>query len=380
MNPEELIAELDDMDFDYFMDSMLDNVPDKLDKREGSVIYDAMAPAATELADETIRLKNIIKETYTSTADGEFLDLKAQEKGTVRQAATYAQVTAKFLDADGKTIENVEVNDRFASLGDEPIFYYVKRINEDKTGLLVAEEVGTRANGYLGQILPVTPNDSLSWAEITEISVPARDEEDDEHLRERLLSPSNWVAYGGNVTDYQDMLSKIDTVGAGQIYPAWQGGSTVKLVILDNKLMPASEELLKQVKEAIDPPASGEGYGLAPIGHDVTVVAPEKVTVDIATKVEVDPQKTLEQLTPLIQKAIEAYFQKRREDWDNVDTKTGRGYALSIYRSQLLSEIMKVEGVVNTTLPTLNGLESDLAMEFNDQKSQLPVVGEVSLA
>lgn len=132
MNPEELLAELDEMDFDYFMDSMLDNVPDKLDKREGSVIYDAMAPAATELADETIRLKTIIKETYTSTADGEFLDLKAQEKGTVRQAATYAQVTAKFLDADGKTIENVDINDRFASLGDEPIFYYVKELMRTK--------------------------------------------------------------------------------------------------------------------------------------------------------------------------------------------------------------------------------------------------------
>ena len=35
--------------YDYFMQSMLANVPDDLDKREGSVIWDALAPAALEL-------------------------------------------------------------------------------------------------------------------------------------------------------------------------------------------------------------------------------------------------------------------------------------------------------------------------------------------
>lgn len=33
-------------DFDTLMERMLENVSDELDKREGSVIYDAIAPAA----------------------------------------------------------------------------------------------------------------------------------------------------------------------------------------------------------------------------------------------------------------------------------------------------------------------------------------------
>ena len=36
--------------FEYLMESMLSRVPDSLDKREGSIIYDALAPAAAELA------------------------------------------------------------------------------------------------------------------------------------------------------------------------------------------------------------------------------------------------------------------------------------------------------------------------------------------
>ncbi|MDK7075495.1 baseplate J/gp47 family protein, partial [Lactobacillus gasseri] len=93
-------------------------------------------------------------------------------------------------------------------------------------------------------ILPVTPNDLLSWAEITEITAPARDVESDDHLRARLLSSQSWIAHGGNVADYLDMTSKIDEVGAAQIYPTWNGGGTVKVVILNNNLMPASASLV----------------------------------------------------------------------------------------------------------------------------------------
>lgn len=54
----------------------------------------------------------------------------------------------------------------------------------------------------LGQLLPVTPFDNLGKAEIVEVTVPARDIEDDESLRKRLLSGNEIINYGGNVTDY----------------------------------------------------------------------------------------------------------------------------------------------------------------------------------
>ena len=43
-------------DFDTLMERMLENVSDELDKREGSVIYDAIAPAALELANMYVAL------------------------------------------------------------------------------------------------------------------------------------------------------------------------------------------------------------------------------------------------------------------------------------------------------------------------------------
>ena len=380
MTPDELAERYMAEDYDYWLDLMLDNVPDDIDQREGSVVYDALAPAAMVMAQQSLARANIIKQTYIRTAQGQFLDYRAAEHGTARYAATQTEVKAKFLDFGGNTINNVQIGDQFASIGETPIFYTVQKINDDLTGVLTADDPGTTANSYIGQILPVTSNDTLSWAEITEIVAPARDEETDDHLRDRLLRADDWIAYGGNITDYLAMLNKISEVGAGQVYPVWNGAGTVKLVIVDNNLMPASAGLVKKVKNIIDPVDNeSQGYGLAPIDHQVTVVAPTPLTVNIAATVNIDGTHGVDIVKAKIKIAIDEYFKLLRQSWNTIDAKTGRGYSQTIYRSKILSQIMMVDGVINTSVPTLNGSDQDLALVFDNQTSQLPVLGEVKI-
>ena len=380
MNPEEYAAEYTSRNYDYWLDKMLDNVPDDIDQRDGSIVFDALAPAAMAMAQQSLTMANIIRQSYIKTAQGEFLDYRAAEHGTARYVATQTEVKAKFLDSDGNAINNVQIGDQFASIGETPIFYTVQKINEDLTGELTADDPGTTANSYIGQILPVTSNDSLSWAEITEIVAPARDEETDDHLRDRLLKADDWVAYGGNVADYLSMLSKISEVGTGQIYPVWAGPGTVKLVILNNDLMPASADLVKKVKNIIDPEdREALGYGLAPIDHQVTVVAPSILTVDVASTVTIDSKQNADSVKAKIKEAVENYFELLRQSWNTVDPKTGRGYSQTVYRSKILSQIMSVEGVINASVPVLNGTDGDIALTFNNHTSELPILGEVKL-
>lgn len=380
MSPNELIAEFQEKDYDYFLRKMLDAVPDNVDKREGSIIYDALAPAALVMGQQSLDMANVIKETYIKTASGEFLDYRAIEHGTSRYPATQTEAKAKVLNDKKEPLDNVQIGDKFASIGDSPIFYAVTKINSDLTIELTAEVKGSSANSYIGQILPVTPNDLLSWAEITEITAPARDVESDDHLRARLLSSQSWIAYGGNIADYLDMTSKIDEVGAAQIYPTWNGGGTVKVVILNNDLMPASASLVQKVKNTLDPEdKQAEGYGLAPIDHAVTVTAPEKLIVNIDISVKVDDTKVTRYVKDSINKAIEGYFQSLREDWSDINQRLGRGYEQTIYRSKILSQVMLTEGVVNAKLPSLNGKDADIDLVFNNSKSQLPVVGTVTI-
>lgn len=379
MNPNELADEIEAQNYDYWLNLMLDNVPDDLDKREGSIIYDAIAPAAMVSAQQSLSLANIIRETYIKTAQGEFLDYRAVEHGTSRYAATNTEVKARFNNDDGNPV-NVEVGDRFASIAESPIFYTVIKANDDGTAEMQAEEAGTSANSYLGQVLPVTPNDNLAWAEIIEITIPARDAENDEHLRARLLNSNSWVAYGGNVADYLDMTSKIHDVGATQVYPTWDGPGTVKLVILNNDLMPASSTLVKKVKEEIDPEESTtQGYGLAPIDHRVTVTAPETFKVDIAMNVTIVDSVNIDSIRVNIKDSLEEFFKSLRRDWSTVNPTVGRGYSLIVYRSKILSRVMMLEGVANATMPRLNGKDEDLQLVFNNTTSQLPVLGEVTV-
>lgn len=380
MSPNELITEFQNKDYDYFLRKMLDAVPDNIDKREGSIIYDALAPAALVMGQQSLDMANVIKETYIKTASGEFLDYRAIEYGTSRYPATQTEAKAKVLNDKKEPLDNVQIGDKFASIGDSPIFYAVTKVNDDLTVELTAEVKGSSANSYIGQILPVTPNDLLSWAEITEITAPARDVESDDHLRARLLSSQSWIAYGGNVADYLDMTSKIDEVGAAQIYPTWNGGGTVKVVILNNDLMPASASLVQKVKNTLDPEdKQAEGYGLAPIDHAVTVTAPEELIVNVDISVKLDDTKVTRYVKDSITKAVEGYFQSLRKDWADINQKLGRGYEETIYRSKILSQVMLTEGVVNAKLPSLNGRDADIDLVFNNSKSQLPVVGTVTI-
>lgn len=380
MSPNELAEQFEQRNYDYWLDQIMSKIPENIDKREGSIIFDAVAPAAMVIAQQSLTMAMIVRETYVKTATGEFLDYRAVEHGTNRYPATNTEVVAKFLNMDGKPINNVRVGDRFSSIGEIPIFYTVTKINDDLTGQLKAEEAGSKSNSYIGQILPVTPNDQLGWAEIIEITAPARDVETDEHLRNRILSKYNWIAYGGNVADYLKMLSKIDEVGAGQVYPIWNGPGTVKLVILNNDLMPASPSLLKLVKEKIDPEnAETLGVGLAPIDHRVTIAAPEVLKINIETDLVLDSQVDPEVIKNNIKEKLDKYFKDLRKDWSNINRATGRGYHEVIYRAKILAAIMLTDGVYNAQLPTLNKKDEDIKLVFNNQVSQLPVLGEVVL-
>lgn len=381
MSPNELITEFQSKDYDYFLRKMLDAVPDNVDKREGSIIYDALAPAALVMGQQSLDMANVIKETYIKTASGEFLDYRAIEHGTSRYPATQTEAKAKVLNDKKEPLDNVQIGDKFASIGDSPIFYAVTKINSDLTIELTAETAGSSANSYIGQILPVTPNDLLSWAEITEITAPARDVESDDHLRARLLSSQSSIAYGGNVADYLDMTSKIDEVGAAQIYPTWNGGGTVKVVILNNDLMPASASLVQKVKNTLDPEdKQAEGYGLAPIDHVVTVTAPEILKVDVSIQLQLTDQANKVAVEKGIKDMLNELFSELRKDWNTINATVGRGYSLSIYRSRILSKIMLIDGVADSQLPKLNGEDKDIHLIFSNEVSQLPILGEVTIS
>jgi len=70
--------------YEVILRRMLSRVPDEMDKREGSIIWDALAPAALELAQQYDVFQNLIKQAFISTSTGEYLDFGAGDLGLTR--------------------------------------------------------------------------------------------------------------------------------------------------------------------------------------------------------------------------------------------------------------------------------------------------------
>lgn len=129
----------------------------------------------------------------------------------------------------------------------------------------------------------------------------------------------------------------------------------------------------------IDPlDTQGNGYGIAPIGHRVTVTAPKLKTVNVSASVTVTPSHTLTDLQDIITESVIDYFDDLRDEWGKLSI-TGRGYSQIIYRSQILAKMLQVPGVINVSNLMLDGEDEDIILLFDNQISELATIGSVVL-
>lgn len=379
MTPKELANKFQAMDFDYFINSALDRVPSNLDTREGSVIYDAIAPAAYVMAEMSLNVADTVLNTFTQTASGEYLDYRAEERGLTREQATFTQLTATLTDANGQPLV-ADIGDRFASIGVEPIYYKLTKLsNVSGQATLTAETAGEVGNSYIGQLLPISAIAGFGNAVVNEVIIPARNAETDDELRERLLTSNEVIAFGGNVADYIKFIVDMEDVAAVQVYPTWNGGGTVKAVILNNQYLAPSQTLIDQVKNAIDPVnSSGNGYGIAPVGHTVTIVAPVLRTINVGVTINTTPTVTVEDVRQKVEQAIDEYFNSVREKWGDINADD-RTYTVTLYRSQIIVALLKVDGVTNATNVTFDGEDNDITLTTNATTEELPMLGTVTI-
>lgn len=347
--------------FDLIMERMLERVPSFMDKREGSVIWDALAPAAVELQNLYIQLDVILKETFADTASLFYLKKRAAERGIYQIMATKAILKGEFTPV---TLE-IPIGTRFSC---DKLNYVVTEKIEDGIYQLECETAGTEGNRHLGTLIPIEYVDGMKTANLTELLIPAEDDEDVESLRERYLNSLNSQAYGGNIVDYMEKVKALQGIGGVKITPIWNGGGTVKITFIDSELNIPTEEMVAMVKNEADPyPYEGLGYGFAPIGHVVTVEGVEGVTVDIVTNITYRDGWDWETAKSYILTAIDNYFDELREQWEGSEN-------LFVRISQIESRILDCEAVLDIENTTLNGVGSNLLLEWN----QIPTRGLVN--
>lgn len=392
--------------YEVILKRMLSRVSDRFDKREGSVIWDTHSPTAIEFQILYLELDTIIREAYGDTASREFLILRCRERGIAPFSATNAVLKGEF------TPENIDVTGKRFNIG--LLNYIVTEKIANGIYQVQCETAGITGNQYLGTMIPMEYIEGLETAELTEVLIPGEDEEDTEDLRQRYFDSFEEKAFGGNVRDYLEKTNAIPGVGSTKVTRVWNTdirpadmiptagvktwyegivgtldeevafwlssiytaasakklttGGTVLLTIQNSDYGVASDTLLQTVQETIDPLGNtGEGYGLAPIGHVVTVESVKSKEVAVETNIIFDTGYSWSNLQNSIDTVISDYLLELRKVWDDTER-------LVVRISQIETRILAIKGIVDITDTKINGSMENLILG----KHEIPVFGGAS--
>ena len=339
----------ENMTYDVIMQRMLNRIPNTMDKREGSIIYDALAPAAAELAQLYIELDVVLNQTFADTATDIYLERRCSERGINRTQPTYAVVQGEFTPA------NIDVIGERFSCGN---YNYIAVEGVNGVYQLQCETSGSQPNVVSGQLIPINYIHGLETANITSILIPGEDAENDDTLRQRYFDSLSSQAFGGNVADYKQKTKSIDGVGGVKVTPVWNGGGTVKLTIIASDFSVPTSILIEKVQN--------EMTSTAPIGHIVTVDGVVKKIINITTEITYQDGWNWSSAGSYIQTAIDDYLLSLAKAWDDENNVVVR-------ISGIEQKILACPGVLDVQNTKLNGGSANLQLDVYE----IPVRGDV---
>lgn len=396
----------ENMTYPAILERMLGRVSDQFDKREGSVIFDTHSPTALEFQFLYLELERVLNEAYGDSASREYLIRRCKERGIIPYEATHAVLKGHFNPT------NIDVSGQRFNIG-ETNYIVVEKI-ADGEYQVKCETPGIIGNQQLGTMIPINYIEGLETAELTEVLIPGEEEEYTEDLRTRYFDSFKETAFGGNMRDYFEKTSAIPGVGGVKVTRVWNDhlrpaemlpstsvnewydrvrptlsgepavwletvyhaakdkklttGGTVLLTIQNSEFGIASDALIRSVQQIIDPDEySGEGYGVAPIGHVVKVESVTSRNVVVKTNITFDSGYGWANLQTSINEIISNYLLELCKSWSDSPY-------LVVRISQIETRLLGLNGIVDIGNTKINGISDNLTLE----PYEVPVLGGVS--
>lgn len=353
--------------YENLLDEKLDSIDDKYDKREGSLIFDALAPNSLEDANIYITLEWLYRQMHGETADREDLIQIAKDTRGITPKPATATILKAVFDCP------IEIGTKFSH---EDVNYIVTECLDrlSNTYKIECELVGEIGNQYLGDLIPVEYIPDLTSAKITEILVYGAEEEETEVFRQRWRDAYNSKEFGGNKASYIKAIKEISGVGGVKVERATTAdgqkvGGYVRCTVISSKYDIPSSELISEIQTIIDPEVShGEGDGVAPIGAEVHILPVVGVNIDISTNITYDTDYSFESLETDIQNAVDNYFLSIRKEWEENGLRS-----VQVRIAKIESAILNVEGVLDIKDTLLNGVAENVTLDAYS----IPIRGEI---
>lgn len=354
------------MDFSQSVEDIQNEILDGLDpnyeKRKGFFLWDISKAFAIVLSKVLSKLTDVCNRLDLENLKGDELEkFILQRTGIERKQSTYARgvlsikgngtvLKGAIFETEGlvrfESVEEVAIN------GEGKV--NIKAVSSGNIGNIVA--------GAIVKI-PITIQGIVSCVNEEETSGGYEAEEDgDLRIRyyEKLRTPST----SGNIYHYKQWAKDVNGVGDAKVFPLWNGNNTVKVVIIDNNRQPASDTLVEEVQNYIDPNSRGKGEGEAPIGAFCNVVSARRKEIDINVRITREDSFSVEVIKQGIRKELINYCSSLA------------------FRSNVLSyaivgaRILNVEGVLDYSNLLINAVSSNIEC----LEDEVFVIGEVVIS
>lgn len=349
---------------EYFTELALSVAPPKIDTAEGQMYHDHTKPSAIIGAEITqFHMPIALQMMFPQFATGRYLEWHGAPYRIFRRGATRATEIVKIESKkEGQVIPKGLM---VYTLGDDTENSKEYRTTENAViengSALVrieAVEAGTVGNTAAQTIVAAQRGYEIDSVINFQPVTGGLEAESDDSLRGRILSRIALAPLSGARRDYERWAKEVDGVGSVIVQPLWAGPQTVRVLVTDSNNEIANEDLIRKVKEHIDPAEfEGLGEGQAPIGAIVTVDTIEPLPIEVAAHIyferDADPTMTIERLRDNI-----------NQSWRNASV---------IRISEVGAVFVKTEGVLDYRDLTLNGQVENIELT----ESQRAVVGEV---
>ncbi|MBR3987847.1 MAG: baseplate J/gp47 family protein [Clostridia bacterium] len=325
---------------------------------ESSDIGIRLRVLAGEVYSNLVNTEWLRRQMFVSTAEGEYLDMHAEERGITRRDATVSRGEVTFSVNEpatrninipkGTVVADVTSLLRFETTADAVLSAGALSVSVTAQSL----DKGRKYNVIKNRIcLMVTPPAGIDAVINSEAFSGGCNKESDESLRARVENSIRFPQNGANCAYYEAKAQSIKGVSSAAAVPRARGVGTVDVYIAAEGSV-ASNEALRSVQELLS--AERE------VNVDVLVKKASPATVDFYLEIDVNEGY--------------AYSDVRRRVIDNVtDYISGQGVGSEVLMCDISECVYHTEGVKSLSfVPQVNS-------DFVADKSLFPVAGIINV-
>ncbi len=346
-------------------DAILRSMTDKYTELSGIVpdevsdIGIRLRVLAGEVYANAVNLQWLKRQMFVSTAEGEYLDMHASERGIARREATpsYGEVTFSVNEA---LSENVSVPKgtvvatfasllRFETISDAVLTAGSLSVTVKAKSIGYGRDYNVLKGKISVMVTPPVGIDAVTNAAVFEGGC---DTESDESLRERIEKSIKFPANSTNCAYYEAMAQSVDGVSSAAAVPRGRGAGTVDVYIAADGSV-ASDETLEAVQSLLSTERE--------VNVDVLVKKAQPSKLNFYIKIEVQEGYGFDDVKDRLSKGISDFI-------------ATRGVGGEVLLCQLSEVIYHTDGVKEFKF--VSGVNSD----YRADSSLFPVAGTISIA